>query len=83
MKPLHEYEPWKVVSFAFAMGIFLALAGLAFGLVLVARISAGTWGPYSLLLMGLGFGLAIATPALSAEFLHWLQNRRRKEEQSE
>jgi hypothetical protein len=35
MKPLHQYEPWKVVSVAFATGMFLALAGLALGLLIL------------------------------------------------
>lgn len=77
MKPLHEYAPWRVVSIGLALGVFVALAGLAFGLVLEARIRAGMWGSWTLLLMALGFGLALATPALSAEFLDWLRNRRR------
>lgn len=78
MKPLHEVDPWKVVTVGFGLGVFLALAGLAFGLVITARLQAGTPGPWGLLVMGLGFGLAIATPALSASAMHWLIEKRRR-----
>jgi len=37
LKPLHQYEPWKVVSVAFATGVFLALGGFALGLLILAH----------------------------------------------
>jgi hypothetical protein len=37
MKPLHQYEPWKVVSVAFAVGVFLAVAGVAIGLLVLGH----------------------------------------------
>ena len=32
-----QYEPWKVVSVAFATGVFLALGGFALGLLILAH----------------------------------------------
>lgn len=78
MKPLHEIAPWKVVTVGFGLGIFFMLAALAFGLVIDARLHAGTLGPLGLLIMAAGFGLAIATPALSSSAMHWLIEKRRR-----
>lgn len=38
MKPLHQYPPWKVVSVAFATGVFLVLGGLGLGLLILTRL---------------------------------------------
>lgn len=79
MKPLHEIAPWKVVSVGFGLGVFLMLGGIAFALVIEARLQAGTLGPFGLLLMAAGFGLAFATPALSSSAMQWLIKKRRQQ----
>jgi hypothetical protein len=38
MKPLYQYEPWKVVSVGFAVGVLFVLAGMAIGLLILARL---------------------------------------------
>ena len=78
MKPLHEYQPWKVISLTFALMIFLALALNALRMMVQARLKAGM-GPLGLLVMGLAAGLAIATPALVVTAVEWLIKKRRQQ----
>ena len=78
MKPLHEVAPWKVITVGFGLGLSLMLAALALGLVINARLRAGTLGPFGLLVMALGFALAFATPAIAVTAMEWFAEKRRQ-----
>lgn len=38
MKPLHQYEPWKVVSISFEIGMTLPLVLLVIGVLILAHL---------------------------------------------
>jgi hypothetical protein len=37
MKPLHQYEPWKVMTIAFAIGMILPVVVLVIGVLIMAH----------------------------------------------